>query len=95
MPTEINEGDSATTETQGVLIHGVTAVPGVIKAVRLTTDGELVTGGSMAPANYDQLLIGYSGADISSVIYYQSGTTVGTLALAYDGSSQLTSVVRT
>lgn len=50
----------------------------------------------LAPANFNALAISYNAnADISSVVYALDGTTVATVTLIYDGSNNLTDVVRT
>ena len=46
------------------------------------------------PPTYDQLILGYTGTNLTSVTYKLAGATVGTLTLSYDGST-LSGVVRT
>lgn len=51
----------------------------------------------LAPSNYDYIALGYTGANLTTVQYYQggpSGTLMVTLTLAYDGSGNLISVTR-
>jgi hypothetical protein len=51
----------------------------------------------LAPAEYDYIEMGYTGSNMTSVVYKtggSGGTTVATLTLAYDGSNNLTSVTR-
>lgn len=51
----------------------------------------------LAPSNYDYIALGYTGANLTTVEYYQggaSGTLVVTLTLGYDGAGNLTSVLR-
>ena len=47
-----------------------------------------------APPQYDAIELGYTGADLTSVIYKLSGSVVGTLTLSYTGAD-LTGVART
>jgi hypothetical protein len=42
---------------------------------------------------YDEIQLGYTGSNLTSVVYKLAGATVATLALSYTGS-QLDSVVR-
>lgn len=52
---------------------------------------------SLVPAEYDYISLGYTGADLTSVIYKTggaSGTTVSTLTLAYSGGN-LSSITKT
>lgn len=52
----------------------------------------------LVPVAYDYISLGYTGADITGVVYKTggaSGTTVATLALTYDGSSNILTVTRT
>lgn len=45
---------------------------------------------SLVPSQYDYISLGYSGSDLTSVIYKMGGsdgTTVSTLTLAYSGSN--------
>lgn len=47
--------------------------------------------------NHDYFSLSYTGSNLTGVVYKtggSSGTTVATLTLAYDGSSNLTSVTR-
>lgn len=51
----------------------------------------------LAPTNYDYIALGYTGTDLTTVRYYMggpSGTLLVTLTLAYDGSGNLISVLR-
>jgi hypothetical protein len=45
------------------------------------------------PERYDELVLGYTGSNLTSVVYKLLGVTVGTLTLSYTGSN-LTGVVR-
>lgn len=47
--------------------------------------------------DHDYISLGYTGTNLTSVVYKtggSGGTTVATLTLAYDGSNNLTSVTR-
>lgn len=47
---------------------------------------------------HDYISLGYTGSNLTSVIYKlggSGGATVATLSLAYDGSNNLTSITRT
>lgn len=51
----------------------------------------------LVPSQYDYIELGYTGDDVTTVIYKQGGsggTTVATLALAYSSPGVLSSVVR-
>ena len=55
-----------------------------------------VVAGLEIPA-HDYISLSYTGANLTGVVYKDGGsggTTVATLALAYDGSSNLTSVTK-
>lgn len=50
-------------------------------------------GTGLVPEAYTSIELGYTGSNLTSVVYKLSGTTVATLTLAYIGS-QLDSVTR-
>lgn len=53
-------------------------------------------GNGLVPEEYDHISLGYTGSNLTSVIYKlggASGTTVATLTLAYTGS-QLDTITR-
>ncbi len=53
--------------------------------------------GQLIPANYDYISLGYTGDNLTTVVYKvggAGGTTVATLTLGYSGSV-LTSVTKT
>jgi len=52
---------------------------------------EIVSGIANQP--HDQILLSYTGTNLTGVVYKLAGATVATLTLAYTGS-QLTSVTR-
>lgn len=47
----------------------------------------------LVPVDHDEVALGYTGQNLTSVVYKKLGATVATLTLGYTGS-QLTSVVR-
>jgi len=49
---------------------------------------------SLIPYEYDNLVLGYTGSDLTSVVYKKGVTTVATLTLGYT-DSKLTSIART
>ena len=52
---------------------------------------------SLVPSEYDYIELGYTGSDLTSVVYKKggvSGTTVSTLTLGYSGGN-LVSVAKT
>jgi hypothetical protein len=50
-------------------------------------------GNALIPVSYDEIVLGYTGSDLTGVTYKQDGVTVAVLTLGYtDGV--LTSVVR-
>ena len=50
--------------------------------------------GQLVPVEYDALSLGYTGEDLTSVVYTRAGTTVATLTLSYT-AGKLTGVART
>jgi len=49
--------------------------------------------GQLVPANYDYIILGYTGLNMTSVVYKtggSGGTTVATITLTYSGSQILT-----
>ena len=63
-----------------------------------TVSGDpLVTVAGLSIPEHDYIGLTYSGSDLTGVTYKtggSGGTTVATLTLAYDGSSNLTSVTK-
>ncbi len=62
-------------------------------AGKLNVSGILVN--SLVPVAFDEMLLTYSGDNIATVVYKQSSATVATLTLTYDGSDNITRIVRT
>jgi len=50
-------------------------------------------GNVLVDVSYDEIALGYTGSDLTTVTYKKGGTTVATLTLGYT-SGNLTSVVR-
>lgn len=67
--------------------------PVVDAGVRNRLDAGIVSLSPLIPEQYDELELGYTGDDITQVVYKDGGTTVATLTLGYSGG-RLTSVVR-
>ncbi len=66
--------------------------------VKITPSAEgdlqhMLIDNAFAPTRYDQIELGYTGSNLTSVIYKLLGATIGTLTLSYTGSN-LTGVVR-
>lgn len=73
-------------QTQGVQIHGRAADD----VATLTPDGakqrlDVSVGGFVLPT-YDEIVLGYTGANLTSVVYKLSSSTVMTLTLTYTGA---------
>lgn len=63
-------------------------------AVRtIASENYQLMGNGLVPEAYDELVLSYSGTDVTGVVYKLSGTTIATLTLGYT-SGNLTSVVR-
>jgi hypothetical protein len=43
---------------------------------------------------YDNIVLSYTSNNLTGVVYKVGATVVGTLTLSYDGSNQLTGVVK-
>ncbi len=90
-------GSEVTGNTEGELVFGKsTATPGVTVPLSLSSSGALNIAGNLVSEEYDYISLGYTGSNLTSVIYKiggSGGTTVATLTLAYSGSS-LTSVTK-
>lgn len=64
--------------------------------VQLTADGKVPTSSSsglLGDISYDQIDLGYSGDNVTSVTFKEDGTTVTTLTLAYSGDN-VTSITK-
>lgn len=67
--------------------------PVVDAGVRSRLDAGIISLSPLIPEQYDAIELGYTGDDITSVVYKQGAATVGTLTLGYAGG-RLSSVVR-
>jgi hypothetical protein len=59
---------------------------------------DLVALNPLTPASYDYIQLGYTGTNLTSVVYRDGGaggTVIANLALAYDGADNLISVTKT
>lgn len=67
-----------------------------LQAVVLTdTSGNAINIASgLVPQNYDELVLSYTGADLTGVVYKLATVTVATLTLSYSGGN-LVGVIRT
>jgi|CXWL01.1.fsa_nt_gi diketogulonate reductase-like aldo/keto reductase len=67
----------------------------VIKSVYDATDEALKISNisGLVPESYDEIVLSYSGSDLSTVIYKKATVTIATLTLSYT-LGNLTSVVR-
>lgn len=54
-----------------------------------------VSDSTLTPASYDEIDLGYTGSDITTVTYKKEGSPVATLTLTYDApGGNLINVVR-
>lgn len=68
-----------------------------IPAISSSTDSIASFQGLCIP-EHDYIALGYTSSDVTTITYKtggSSGTTVATLTLAYDGSSNLLSITKT
>jgi hypothetical protein len=71
------------------------------RTLSAATDSVTVEQGSLpwvaaqplVPVDYDEIVLGYTGANVTSVTYKKASSTVATLQLTYTGSN-LTGVKR-
>jgi hypothetical protein len=66
-------------------------------AVTTRTGAPLSTVSGLEVPEHDYISLGYTGVNLTSVVYKDGGsggTTVATLTLAYDGSNNLISVTK-
>jgi len=76
-------------------VTGTVSIAGTVNiAEPVTVDGAVTAFSSLVPVAYNEISLSYTGANLTGVIYKQSGSTVATLTLGYNGDN-LTSVVRT
>lgn len=68
--------------------------PDIRSASRTIGNAEFqLIGNGLVPEAYDELVLSYTGADLTGVVYKLSGATIATLTLSYT-SGNLTSVTR-
>lgn len=84
----INVGDDVTGSSLPGTIH-----PVATKIINGKEYQHIVSG--LVPELYDAIDLSYTGSNLTGVVYKLSGTTVATLTLSYDGSDNLTGVVKT
>lgn len=51
--------------------------------------------GALIPTAYDEVVLSYTGSNLTGVVYKLAGATITTLTLTYDGSDNLIHVVKT
>jgi len=81
-----------------VVIYGTSDGGTTWYPIVVDSDGRLSVVSGLVPESYDYIELSYTGSDLTGVVYKTNGvggTTVATLALGYDGNSNLTSVART
>lgn len=57
--------------------------------------GDVKTLNTLITSKYDSVALTWLGGNLTQVVYSFQGTTVGTLALTYDGGGNLITVVKT
>ena len=98
-------GDDTVALSVKPLLVGVNDPSNLLRSLRGAADGTLrvdPTGtttqpvrllGALIPVDYDHVTLGYTGADLTSVVYRTGGaggTTVATLTLGYSGGDLVT-----
>lgn len=63
-------------------------------SVSLSPNQSISVANQLIPSAYDEIVLTYSGDDVTSVVYKQGAATVATLTLTYTGTN-VTRVVRT
>lgn len=58
------------------------------------SNGNDILPSGLINSAFDEIDLGYTSSNLTSVVYKLKGTTVSTLTLAYDDSNNLTSVLR-
>ena len=102
--TAAREAKVTGTITSLPAITGTVAVSNMIPAVEtgLATSAKQLPDGhgvlvlnALIPVKFDELVCSYTGSNLTGIVYKLTSSTVATLTLGYDGSNNLTSVVRT
>lgn len=81
----------------GISIRKAASGGSVAMFESIANAGFVMTANSLVPAAYDYISLGYTGSNLTTVVFKtggSGGTTVATLTLAYTGS-QLDSVTKT
>jgi len=95
----LGEHDSTTTPTKKVLAYGWdgTGLAKVRQSVDSSGRSNIINVSQLVPKVYDYVALGYTGDNLTSVVYKAGGaggSTVATLTLAYTGAV-LDSITRT
>lgn len=85
------DADLAQIESQLATIIGI-ETPQAADVATIKASASSIAGFSI-PA-YDNIVLSYTSSNLTGVVYKVGTTVVGTLTLSYDGSNQLTSVVK-
>jgi len=67
------------------------------RVINVDGSGDIINMSGLVPENYDYISLGYTGDNITTVVYKKGGaggTTVATLTLAYTGA-QLDTITKT
>ena len=95
---KVDKDSSVSGITQGqMMVYGSTDGGTTWFPVKVDTSGRLSVLGAMVPFAYDHVSLGYTGVNVTTMVFKtggSGGTTVATLTLAYDGSDNLTSITR-
>ena len=88
---DTNTGDYSITD---VNVDGKIAARGYVWDIgSMSWIAQVATSGYSV--NYDEIDITYTGTNPTTVVYKLAGDTVSTLTITYDGSNNITKVVRT
>lgn len=63
-----------------------------IYPLQIDDNGNLMVSGGLVPKDYDEIVLSYTGDDLTGVVYKLATVTVATLTLSYTGTN-LTGVV--
>ena len=95
---KVDKDSSVSGITKGqMMVYGSTDGGTTWAPVKVNTGGALSTLSAMVPYAYDYISFGYTGSDITTIVFKtggSGGTTVATLTLAYDVNDNLTSITR-
>lgn len=90
-PIELQSTDATPTYSR---LKGVSGAAYVVPCDAAGNPTGAALPGLSIPA-HDEIVMSYSGGNISTVVYKADSVTVATLTMTYDLSGNLTSVVRT